>query len=113
MQVASPWIPEGVRALEINCLKGEFLSYLGARKVKSVGIDLSAPEINMQNYQLYPESFDQYANFQSNSFDVIVMLTALEHMSEVQDMVFECARILRPMGRVALIVPSPLVDSLL
>jgi predicted SAM-dependent methyltransferase len=41
------------------------------------------------------------------------MLATLEHMSGIEEIALECARILRPSGHIVLTVPDPLVDKLL
>lgn len=113
MRVAAPWIPDGARILDIGCHRGEFLNYLGPRIVDSVGIDPLAPELNTDNYRLIASKLEDYTGFETNSFDVVVLLATLEHIRNVDEVAFECARLLKPQGRVVLTVPNPIVDQLL
>ena len=113
MRVAAHWIPDGARVLDIGCHRGEFLDYLGSRIVNSVGIDPLAPEIVSDNFRLVASKFNESLGFQPNTFDVVVMLATIEHIPDVEDIAKECARILRPQGRVVLTVPNPIVDKLL
>ena len=113
MRVAAPWIPDGSRVLDIGCHEGEFLDYLGSRIIHSVGIDPLAPETATENYRLIASTYDDYTEFQSNSFDAVVMLATLEHIRSVDEIALECVRILKPNGRVVLTVPSLFVDTIL
>jgi 2-polyprenyl-3-methyl-5-hydroxy-6-metoxy-1,4-benzoquinol methylase len=113
MRVAAPWIPDGARVLDIGCHRGEFLNYLGERIVDSVGIDPIAPEISTDNYRLIAAKLNETLGFKPNSFDVVVMLATLEHILDVEEVAFTCARILKPQGRVVLTVPNQIVDDLL
>ena len=113
IRVAELWIPDGSRVLDIGCFQGEFLQYMGDRIIESIGIDPLAPEIKTEHFALLKDTFSPPTNFAPNSFDAIVILATLEHMSEPDRVAMECARILRPAGRVIITVPSPLVDQII
>ena len=113
MRIASPWVVKGSRILDIGCHDGEFLEYLGDRIVESIGIDPDATTIELETYSLLRGTFAPRSEFASASFDAAVMLATLEHMNDVNGIAQECARILRPRGRVIITVPSLVVDQLL
>ncbi len=113
IRVAESWIPDGSRVLDIGCYNGEFLQYMGNRIVDSIGIDPLAPEIKTENYVLLKSTFNPPTNFVSDSFDAIVILATMEHILDPDSIAMECARILRPAGRVIVTVPSPLVDQII
>jgi len=113
MRIASPWIVKGARILDIGCHDGEFLEYLGDRIVESIGIDPDATAVGLETYSLLRGTFAPQSEFASGSFDATVMLATLEHMNDVNGIAQECARILRPRGRVIITVPSLVVDQLL
>ena len=107
MGVAAPGIPDSARVLDTGCHQGEFLDYLGDRIVDSVGIDPLAPETSTERYRLIASTLKSYAGLQSNSFDVVVMLATLEHISDVDEAAFECACVLKPNDRVVLTIRNP------
>lgn len=113
MRKAAPWILEGSRVLDIGCHNGEFLEYLGARIIDSIGIDPLVADAEMDNYTLTRDSFNPPTDFGSGSFDAIALLATLEHLREIHEIAMECARILHPAGRVIITVPSPLVDKII
>lgn len=113
IRVAESWIPDGSRVLDIGCYQGEFLQYMGDRIVDSIGIDPLAPEIKTEHYALLKDTFSPPTNFGPNTFDAIVILATFEHMINTDCIAMECARILRPAGRVIITVPSPLVDQII
>jgi len=113
MRMASPWIVNGSRVLDIGCHDGEFLEYLGARIVESVGIDPETKTVELGNYSLLRGTFAPQSDFATGYFDAAVMLATLEHMNDIDGIAQECARILRPGGRVIITVPSLIVDQLL
>ena len=113
MRTAAPWILMRSRVLDIGCHNGEFLHFLGDRIVDSVGIDPLATEAKTDSYVLHKGAFHPPTRFTSGSFDAIVLLATLEHMKETRKIAMECARIIRPGGRVVITVPSPLVDNII
>lgn len=113
MRMASPWIVKGSRVLDIGCHDGEFLEYLGDRIVESIGIDPEATEAIFDTYSLLRGMFGPQSEFASAYFDATVMLATLEHMNDIDGIAQECARILRPRGRVIVTVPSLVVDQFL
>ena len=113
IRVADSWVPHGSRILDIGCYQGEFLQHMGDRIVDSIGIDPLATESETDNYILRKSTFIPPTEFASESFDAIVILATLEHMIHTEDIAMECARILRPGGRVIVTVPSPLVDQII
>ena len=113
MRMASPWIVKGSRILDIGCHDGEFLEYLGDRVVASIGIDPEATEAKLDTYSLLRGMFGAQSEFASGYFDATVMLATLEHMNDLDGIAQECARILRPRGRVIVTVPSLAVDQIL
>ncbi len=113
LHVAAAWVPKGARVLDIGCHEGEFLRTLGDRIQDSVGLDPLAVEKKTDRYQLQPGAFLPPTPFGASSFDVISMLATLEHMKDPLGIARECARILRPSGRLIITVPSLLVDNIM
>jgi SAM-dependent methyltransferase len=110
---ARPWVPAGANVLDIGCHQGEFLQSLGDRIGPSVGLDPLVQPQTTPRYELRADLFADPAPFANASFDVIVMLATLEHIRDKAPLARECARLLRPGGRVIITVPSKFVDHII
>ncbi len=110
IRAAQRWIPRGADVLDIGCYQGELFQALAARLGSGIGIDPLAKEMTTASYRLMPLSFSEPLPFPDQSFDTVVLLATLEHMSDKGPLARECRRLLRPGGRVIITVPSPLVD---
>lgn len=111
-QVARPWVHRGARVLDIGCHRGEFLDSLRGRIGPSVGMDPLATAGGRPSCRLLPEPFRPPTPFDDASFDVVVLLATLEHIPDKPALARECARLLRPGGRLIITVPSPRVDGI-
>lgn len=111
-RIASSWIPDGAVILDIGCHQGEFLRRLGSRIGPSVGLDPLADAETMGCHRLLSEPFQEPTPLRDATFDAIVLLATLEHIRDKAPLVRECARLLRPSGRVIITVPSPAVDRI-
>lgn len=104
------WIPTGARVLDIGCYQGELLESLKDNIGPSVGIDpLAEPKVG-KTYKLMQDSFAGRLPFDAASFDVVVLLATIEHISKREELVKECRRVLESRGLVIITVPSPIVD---
>jgi SAM-dependent methyltransferase len=108
--MATPWIPNDARVLDIGCHQGELLARLGDRIGESVGLDPLAHPVAHSRFRLVAQEFKEPLSFRDQSFDSIVMLATLEHIKDKAPLARECFRLLSPAGRVIITVPSPTVD---
>jgi 2-polyprenyl-3-methyl-5-hydroxy-6-metoxy-1,4-benzoquinol methylase len=111
---AGEYIPRGARVLDIGCADGAMFKLV--RHIGSgIGIDplLTAPE-QLPNARVLPGLFPDVLS-PDDTFDAITMLAVLEHVPrEAQrPLAMNCARFLRPGGRLIITVPSPAVDKIL
>src|SRR5262249_43469019 len=105
-RMARPWIPAGAAVLDIGCHQGEFLSSLGDRIGPSIGLDpLTMPQVTPR-FRLVAQPFAEPSPFADQTFDAVVMLATLEHITDKTPLARECSRLLRPGGRVIITVPS-------
>jgi ubiquinone/menaquinone biosynthesis C-methylase UbiE len=97
--------------LDVSCGEGHLLQWASRLyHLETWGIDLStvALEISGQNA---PEArlarFDGTAlPFPNSTFDYVTNLGSLEHYSDIPQGIREMARVLRPEGRVAILLPN-------
>ena len=104
----------GGSLLEVGCGSGMYLDLmraLGWRRV--VGVDISAAAIAQAKERLGLEAYRgelRDARFDDESFDAVSLSHVLEHVAEPMAFLAELRRIVKPKGRVAIIVPN--ADSL-
>lgn len=114
MNVASRWIVQNSRVLDIGCHQGEFFEYLAGRIAPSIGID---PLLEKEGYRGHHEFLrlflDDRLPFSGDSFDTVVLLATIEHMQNKSVVARESFRLLRSGGRVVITVPSLMVDKIL
>jgi 2-polyprenyl-3-methyl-5-hydroxy-6-metoxy-1,4-benzoquinol methylase len=105
------------RFLDVGCGNGRHLKMLyrlGVPKKYLYGVELSkAPieDLNSEGFQGYFGRIEDVAKkLPGESFDLIVLLQVLEHVSEPQTMISILANLLRPGG--VLIIETPNTDSI-
>jgi 2-polyprenyl-3-methyl-5-hydroxy-6-metoxy-1,4-benzoquinol methylase len=104
-----PFVEEG-SLLEVGCGSGMYLDLmraLGWRRV--VGVDISAPAIARAKETLGLEAYSgelRDVGFDDESFDAVSLSHVLEHVAEPMAFLAELRRIVKPNGRIAIIVPN-------
>lgn len=113
---AARYIPQASRILDIGTTDGALFRSIPHMK-DSVGIDMNLDRENLPAgphvaflQGLFPQVLPAPC-----TFDVITMLATLEHIpsSALDSLAAECAKYLRPGGRLIITVPSPFVDEIL
>jgi SAM-dependent methyltransferase len=105
----------GARVLEAGCGEGYGAALLAGRARQVVALDYDAAAIG-HAAGAYPAVRAVRANlvalpFPAASFDVVCSLQVIEHLWEQPRFVAECARVLRPGGRLLLSTPNRLTFS--
>jgi 2-polyprenyl-3-methyl-5-hydroxy-6-metoxy-1,4-benzoquinol methylase len=114
MRIAARWIPRGSRILDVGCHQGELFKYLGDAIKPSVGIDPLASAKNQPfPHEILSIQLNDNLSLKDGSFDVMVLLATIEHITDKSMVAREAMRLLRPHGRVVITVPSREVDKIL
>lgn len=104
-----PFVENG-SLLEIGCGSGMYLDLmraLGWRRV--AGVDISASAIAQARELLGLEAYCgelKDAGFAEESFDAVSLSHTLEHIAEPALLLGELCRIMKPNGRIAIVVPN-------
>jgi 2-polyprenyl-3-methyl-5-hydroxy-6-metoxy-1,4-benzoquinol methylase len=97
------------RLLDVGCSIGLFLDVARARGFEGVGIEFGERALRHARGELGLEVLDvplAEAGFDAESFDVVTVLSVLEHTNDPRAMLREVARVLKPGGALYVIVPN-------
>ena len=97
----------------MGCSIGLFLDLARERGWDGLGLELAPRALAYARETYGLEVLDvllEDAGFEPESFDAVGLLSVLEHANEPRRMLADCARVLRPGGAVAIVVPN--VESL-
>ncbi len=95
------------RVLEIGCGTGANLRQQRSRWTTAVGIDLEMQALAYcRDLAAVQADASALLPFADETFEAVVMLDVLEHLSEPKPLVQEMSRVLRPGGTVVIMVPA-------
>jgi 2-polyprenyl-3-methyl-5-hydroxy-6-metoxy-1,4-benzoquinol methylase len=97
------------RILDVGCGNGAFLARAAAAGWKATGVDFDLEAVEAAKLNVDVEAYagsimDQ--RFPAASFDAITMDNVIEHLPNPIETVRECARLLRPGGRLVIMTPN-------
>jgi SAM-dependent methyltransferase len=103
------WAGEGNRVLDLGCHEGDISALIRAAGNSVVGIDL--PDIAALARQKHcldaiGHDLNRPFPFEAEEFDVVVCASVLDDIPDDLAHLRECLRVLRPGGRVIVIVPN-------
>jgi len=114
MSEAARWIPPRSRLLDIGCHQGELFEYLGDRIAPSVGIDpLYEHDRRPTRHQFLACRAEDPLPFLDHSFDIVILLAVMEHITDKEYIAGLARRLLCPGGRVIVTAPAEAVDRIL
>jgi 2-polyprenyl-3-methyl-5-hydroxy-6-metoxy-1,4-benzoquinol methylase len=98
----------GGSVLDVGCGNGERLELLKGLGWKVRGVDFDRRAVEAAKLKgLDADCGDLPAvGYQANSFDAVISSHVLEHVPNPRQMVAECARVLKPGGRIVLVTPN-------
>jgi methionine biosynthesis protein MetW len=103
-------IRPGDRVLQVDCGPGVLAARLAELGAQVVGTDLSAEALRRaraRNIGVYQVNLDREPlPFGDATFDVVLSDSQIEHRVDSERYLDECARVLRPGGRLVLCVPN-------
>ena len=98
LEIIQQWIEPGSRVLDLGCGDGSLLTYLNAaKKVSSIGLEIDAGNIEKciaSGVNVIEQNMDEgLGNFQSNSFDTVLLTQTLQALSKPHDLLDEMLRV--------------------
>lgn len=98
LEIIQQWIEPGSRLLDLGCGDGSLLTYLNAaKKVSSIGLEIDARNIEKciaSGVNVIEQNMDEgLGNFQSNSFDTVLLTQTLQALSKPHDLLDEMLRV--------------------
>ena len=104
----------GGTLLDVGCKIGAFLTEARAAGFQTAGVEMNRECAEYAQSQLGLDVFNgrlDQAGFADGAFDVVTLYDVLEHVPELQLLLREIRRILKPTG--LLVVQSPNIDSVM
>lgn len=107
------YIKKGDRILDLACGQGFFSRAFSDAGAQVTGIDVSAKLISLakkhssKNIVYYAASADKLDMATSESFDVAVVILAIQNIKNIAGVFSECYRVLAPSGRLIMVMNHP------
>jgi ubiquinone/menaquinone biosynthesis C-methylase UbiE len=113
-RAAYPHIREGSHVCDLGCgLEAAFLEYASDRAATGVGVDDQVEDGMRGRWRRVKADLSNPLPLQDSTFDHVVMLAVLEHLTEPEKVLREAFRILAPCGSLIMTWPASAVDPIL
>ncbi|MBI3443132.1 glycosyltransferase [Candidatus Woesebacteria bacterium] len=95
--------------LDVGCGRQAVLGWEIRHKIKSyVGVDLEVSDVNIRNISLIQSDAGKLGNlFPKKSFDKIVALAVIEHLTSPNKFLSDCFKLLKNRGSLIITTPDP------
>jgi len=110
-------IKKGEAILDVACGPGFFANEFFKKGARVVGVDISEKLVNLAKKN-YPKidfragSADNVSFWGEKSFDKAVMILAIQNIEKVQETLAECAKVLKPQGKLFIVMTHPAFRAL-
>jgi SAM-dependent methyltransferase len=103
----------GERVLDVGCGEGRLMALLATSGVAPVGVDISQELLGTARTfgPVVRVALPSLATFRGASFDGALVSLVLEHLEDETAFLSELARVVRPGGRLALVVNHPVFTA--
>jgi len=113
-RAAYPHVRKGSRVCDLGCgLEAAFLEYASDRVATGIGVDDQVENGQHGRWRRVKANLRDPLPIPDSSFDHVVMLAVLEHLTEPEKVLREAFRILVPGGSLIMTWPSSAVDPIL
>lgn len=106
-ELQTRYVPGGPgKLLDVGAARGDFLALMQERGWEVAGIEPFDDAGNPHGLPIHRVRFPEGCDLPSESFDVVTAWAVFEHLHDPAEAFRECARLLRPGGRLVLQVPN-------
>jgi 2-polyprenyl-3-methyl-5-hydroxy-6-metoxy-1,4-benzoquinol methylase len=110
-EVASDYLEDDFKVLEIGCAKGDFLERIRKRyRLDVAGIEtnpIAAKRAREKGLTVYEEPMETQL-YKKDNYDAILCFQVLEHVSNVRSFIEDCLKCLKKSGLLIISVPNNL-----
>jgi len=106
-------LKKGMKVLDLACGSGFFARELAKVGAKVIGVDISPELINLakkqeaSNVDYFISPAHQLTMIPNQSVDAVINILAIQNISEVKEMLSEVRRVLKPNGKVIIVMNHP------
>lgn len=107
--VVSDLVDEGESVADFGCGNGAFLTRLGQRRGRVVGVDYNREAIDAlagMGLEAYAGDFAEFAVKEQGAFDTTCAFQLIEHLSDVESLIGPMVKCTRPGGRLFISLPN-------
>ena len=103
----------GERILDVGCGEGRLMAVLARMQVQAYGVDISVDLLGSARMfgPVIRDALPAFASLRDGVFDAAVVSLVLEHLEDEATFLAELGRVVRPGGRLALVINHPIFTA--